>query len=116
MISCEDRLRNDLYCVERGVKLYSTNRPTCFLFAREVVLDATRRVLPAVAAVADASLVGVARVAVGPVSVRRRTVVVPRRRVPVRVVARLRGDLVQTEPVVLRVQQRAAFTSHIVST
>ena len=24
MIGCEDRLRNDLYCVEWGVKLYST--------------------------------------------------------------------------------------------
>jgi len=23
VIGCEDRLRNDLYCVERGVKLYS---------------------------------------------------------------------------------------------
>ena len=32
MIGCEDRLRNDLYCVEWGVKLYS-NQPTnvCFL-------------------------------------------------------------------------------------
>ena len=27
MIGCEDRLRNDLYCVEWGVKLYS-NQPT----------------------------------------------------------------------------------------
>ena len=26
MISCEDRLRNDLYCVEWGVKLYSNQR------------------------------------------------------------------------------------------
>jgi len=25
VIGCEDRLRNDLYCVEWGVKLYSTN-------------------------------------------------------------------------------------------
>jgi len=27
VIGCEDRLRNDLYCVEWGVKLYS-NQPT----------------------------------------------------------------------------------------
>jgi len=27
VIGCEDRLRNDLYCVELGVKLYS-NQPT----------------------------------------------------------------------------------------
>jgi len=27
VIGCEDRLRNDLYCVEWGVKLY-TNQPT----------------------------------------------------------------------------------------
>ena len=30
MIGCEDRLRNDLYCVEWGVKLYS-NQPTASL-------------------------------------------------------------------------------------
>jgi len=29
VIDCEDRLRNDLYCVERGVKLYS-NQPTSY--------------------------------------------------------------------------------------
>jgi len=27
VIGCEDRLRNDLYCVEWGIKLYS-NQPT----------------------------------------------------------------------------------------
>jgi len=29
VIGCEDRLRNDLYCVEWGVKLYS-NQPTIY--------------------------------------------------------------------------------------
>jgi len=33
MIGCEDRLRNDLYCVEWGVKLYS-NQPLCFRLDR----------------------------------------------------------------------------------
>ena len=27
MIGCDDRLRNDLYCVEWGVKLYSIHPP-----------------------------------------------------------------------------------------
>jgi len=27
VIGCEDRLRNDLYCVEWGVKLYSNQSP-----------------------------------------------------------------------------------------
>jgi len=31
VIGCEDRLRNDLYCVEWGVKLY-LNQPTNHLF------------------------------------------------------------------------------------
>ena len=29
VIGCEARLRNDLYCVEWGVKLYS-NQPSCW--------------------------------------------------------------------------------------
>jgi len=29
VIGCEDRLRNDLYCVEWGVTLYSNQQPTC---------------------------------------------------------------------------------------
>jgi len=28
VIGCEDRLRNDLYCVEWGVKLYSNSNST----------------------------------------------------------------------------------------
>jgi len=28
VIGCDDRLRNDLYCVEWGVKLYSNLQPT----------------------------------------------------------------------------------------
>ena len=32
VIGCEDRLRNDLYCVECGVKLYS-NQPTIYTAA-----------------------------------------------------------------------------------
>jgi len=31
VIGCEDRLRNDLYCVEWGIKLYS-NQPTWLLY------------------------------------------------------------------------------------
>jgi len=29
VIGCEDRLRNDLYCVEWGVKLYSIHPSIC---------------------------------------------------------------------------------------
>ena len=31
VIGCEDRLRNDLYCVEWGVKLYSNQPTLCFV-------------------------------------------------------------------------------------
>jgi len=37
VIGCEDRLRNDLYCVEWGVKLYS-NQPTTFSSSQSCTL------------------------------------------------------------------------------
>ena len=36
VIGCEDRLRNDLYCVEWGVKLYSNQSNQIGIFARSV--------------------------------------------------------------------------------
>jgi len=85
---------------------------TWFLFARVVVLGVAWLVLPAVLGVAEARVVSVSRVLSRVVSPRRRAVVVPRRRVPVTGGAARRRDLVQTEPVVFRVQFRSAFTQH----
>ena len=42
VIGCEDRLRNDLYCVEWGVKLYSNQHPTN-LGAQQQMRIASRR-------------------------------------------------------------------------
>ena len=40
MIGCEDRLRNDLYCVECGVKLYSNQQ--CSTSSRRYERQRTR--------------------------------------------------------------------------
>jgi len=38
VIGCEDRLRNDLYCVGCGVKLYSTQLNCIYLYCADVPL------------------------------------------------------------------------------
>ena len=42
VIGCEDRLRNDLYCVEWGVKLYSNQRSVPHSYASGRAVDNVR--------------------------------------------------------------------------
>ena len=74
--------------------------------AREVVLHCARSVLETRAAVAYTDGVVVLREARGPGAVRGRVAVVPARTDPLK-----RDDLEQTEPVVLRVEQRPEITT-----
>ena len=41
MIGCEDRLQNDLYCVEWGVKLYSIHPAAIQYYSRALPLHIT---------------------------------------------------------------------------